>query len=62
MTRVTPPHPCGSPLVALDAHPRVAMKILRRPQMSITTTGAHSPHVTDDQTREALRGLGDLLT
>lgn len=53
-------HTCGSLLVALDVHPRVAMKILRHSQISITME-IYS-HVTDEQTREALRKLGDLLT
>ena len=53
-------HTRGSLLVALDVHPRVAMKILRHSQNSITME-IYS-HVTDEQTREALRKLGDLLT
>ncbi|MEY9870684.1 integrase [Streptacidiphilus sp. MAP12-33] len=52
-------HTCGSLLAALEVHPRVAMKILRHSQISITME--IYTHVTDDQTREALRKLGDAL-
>jgi integrase len=52
-------HTCGSLLAALDVHPRVAMKILRHSQISITME--IYTHVTDGQTREALRKLGDAL-
>jgi integrase len=53
-------HTVGALLVALGVHPRVAMAILRHSQISITME-IYS-HVTDEQTREALRKLGDLLT
>lgn len=52
-------HTCGSLLTALDIHPRVAMKILRHSQLSITME--IYTHVTDGQAREALRKLGDAL-
>jgi hypothetical protein len=53
-------HTCASLLVALDVHPRVAMAILRHSQISMTME-IYS-HVTDEQTRDALRRLGALLT
>jgi integrase len=52
-------HTCSSLLVALDVHPKVAQKILRHSQISMTLEVY--AHVTDEQTREALRRLGDLF-
>lgn len=50
---------CGSLLADLDVHPRVAMRILRHAQFSVTME-VYSL-VSDDSTREALRRLGDSL-
>jgi len=52
-------HTCASLLVALDVHPRIAMKILRHSQISMTME-IYS-HVTDEQTRDALERLGNLF-
>lgn len=52
-------HTCSSLLVAPDVHPKVAQKILRHSQISMTLEVY--AHVTDDQTREALRKLSDLF-
>jgi integrase len=51
---------CASLLAALDAHPRVAMRILRHSKIAVTMeiyTEAPS-----DATRDALRKLSDWLT
>lgn len=50
---------CGSLLADLDVHPRVAMKILRHARFAITME--IYTQVSDAQTREALRKLGDSL-
>lgn len=50
---------CGSLLADLDVHPRVAMQILRHAQFSITME--IYPQVSSEQTREALRRLGESL-
>jgi hypothetical protein len=47
---------CVSLLAALDAHPRVAMRILRQSKTMEIHTKAPS-----DATRDALRKVGDLL-
>jgi integrase len=52
-------HTCASLLVALDVHPRIAMRILRHSQISMTME-IYS-HPTDEQTREALNRLAALL-
>lgn len=52
-------HTCSSLLVALDVHPKIAQKILRHSQISMTLEVY--AHVTDEQTREALRQLGGLF-
>jgi len=50
---------CASLLVALDVHPRVAMQILRHSQISVTMN-VYS-EVSTDETRKALRRLGERL-
>jgi integrase len=50
---------CGSLLVDLDVHPRVAMQILRHAQFAITME-IYS-QVSSAATREALKGLGEAL-
>lgn len=50
---------CGSLLADLDVHPRVAMKILRHARFAITME--IYTQVSDVQTREALRKLGESL-
>jgi integrase len=50
---------CGSLLVDLDVHPRVAMGILRHADFSITME-IYS-QVSPAATREALRRLGERL-
>lgn len=50
---------CASLLVALDVHPRVAMQILRHSQISVTMN-VYS-EVSSEETRKALRRLGDHL-
>ena len=50
---------CGSLLADLDVHPRVAMVILRHVRFAITMD--IYTQVSDEQTREALRKLGDSL-
>ncbi|WP_250213935.1 tyrosine-type recombinase/integrase [Acrocarpospora catenulata] len=50
---------CASLLVALDVHPRVAMQILRHSQISVTMN-IYS-EVSSEETRKALRRLGDQL-
>jgi integrase len=52
-------HTCASLLVALDVHPRIAMKILRHSNIAMTME-IYS-HPTDEQTRDALRRLGELF-
>jgi integrase len=51
---------CASLLVALDVHPRVAMQILRHSQIAVTMN-IYSEASSDD-TRQALRRLGDHLS
>jgi integrase len=50
---------CGTLLADLDVHPRVAMAILRHARFSITME--IYTQVSDEQTRAALRKLGDSL-
>ncbi|GAA2375935.1 site-specific integrase [Nonomuraea africana] len=50
---------CASLLVALDVHPRVAMQILRHSQISVTMN-VYS-EVSSEETRKALKKLGDQL-
>ena len=50
---------CASLLVALDVHPRVAMQILRHSQIGVTMN-VYS-EVSSEETREALRRLGERL-
>jgi integrase len=50
---------CASLLVAMDVHPRVAMQILRHSQIAVTMN-VYSEVSTED-TREALRRLGERL-
>jgi hypothetical protein len=62
--RAAPDHPrrpptCGSLLVDLEVHPRVAMQILRHAQFSITME-IYS-EVSSVATREALKRLGEAL-
>lgn len=52
-------HTCGSLLVALGVHPRVIMEILRHSQISVTME-VYS-HVPSEETRAALKRLGDQL-
>lgn len=53
-------HTCASLLAALDVHPRVAMRILRHAQISMTMEVY--TEVPDEVTRAALKKLGDSLT
>jgi integrase len=50
---------CGSLLADLDVHPRVAMQILRHANFKITMEIC--TQVTDQQTRDALKRLGESL-
>jgi hypothetical protein len=50
---------CGSLLVALDVHPRVAMQILRHSKIAVTME-VYS-QVVGASTKEALRRLGEQL-
>ena len=50
---------CASLLVALDVPPRVVMQILRHSQIAVTMN-VYS-EVYSEETREALRKLGDSL-
>jgi integrase len=50
---------CASLLVALDVHPRVVMQILRHSQIAVTMNVCSE--VYSDETREALRKLGESL-
>lgn len=50
---------CGSLLADLDVHPRVAMRILRHAQFSMTME--IYTEVSSEQTRAALKKLGDSL-
>ncbi|HEY5978339.1 MAG TPA: site-specific integrase, partial [Microlunatus sp.] len=50
---------CGSLLVALDVHPRVAMQILRHSKIAVTME-VYS-QVVSSSTQEALRRLGEQL-
>ncbi|WP_262700545.1 MULTISPECIES: hypothetical protein [Streptomyces] len=52
-------HTCGSLLAALDVHPRIAMRILRR--IKIAVTMEIYTHVPSEATRKALRRLGKHL-
>ena len=52
-------HTCASLLAALDVHPRVAMRILRHAQISMTMEVY--TEIPDDITRAALKKLGDSL-
>ena len=53
-------HTCASLLAALDVHPRVAMRILRHAQISMTMEVY--TEVPDAITRAALKKLGDSLS
>ncbi|MFE6610195.1 tyrosine recombinase XerC [Amycolatopsis sp. NPDC057786] len=50
---------CGSLLADLDVHPRVAMRILRHAQFAVTME--IYTEISSDQTRAALKKLGDSL-
>jgi integrase len=50
---------CGTLLADLDVHPRVAMKILRHAQFSITME--IYTQVSSEATRAALKKLGESL-
>jgi integrase len=50
---------CGSLLADLQVHPRVAMQILRHDHFSITME--IYTEVADEETREALKRLGQSL-
>lgn len=50
---------CGTLLAALDVHPRVAMEILRHAKFSLTME--IYTQVSSEQTREALKRLGESL-
>jgi integrase len=50
---------CGSLLADLDVHPRVAMQVLRHANFKITME--IYTQVTDQQTRDALKRLGESL-
>jgi integrase len=52
-------HTCATLLAALDVHPRVAMRIMRHSQIAITMDVY--THVPSEETREALKRLGDSL-
>jgi len=59
ITRHSSRKTCGSLLVALDVHPRVAMQILRHSRIAITIE--IYTEVPSAATREALRRLGQWL-
>jgi integrase len=59
ITRHSTRKTCGSLLVALDVHPRVAMQILRHSRIAITME--IYTEVPSTATREALRRLGQRL-
>ena len=50
---------CGSPLAALDVHPRIAMQILRHSKIAVTME--IYTEVPSAATREALGKLGQWL-
>ena len=50
---------CGTLLADLDVHPRIAMAILRHARFSVTME--IYTQVSNEQTREALRKLGESL-
>ncbi|WP_327586394.1 site-specific integrase [Nonomuraea sp. NBC_00507] len=52
-------HTCASLLAALDVHPRVAMQILRHSDIKVTME--IYTHVPSEETRKALKRLGDSL-
>jgi len=52
-------HTCATLLAALDVHPRVAMRIMRHSQIAITMDVY--THVPSEETRDALKRLGDSL-
>jgi integrase len=56
MSRTT----CATLLKALNIHPRIAQRIMRHAQVSITME--IYTDVIDEDTREALRQLGEMLT
>ncbi|MFI9594315.1 tyrosine recombinase XerC [Nonomuraea sp. NPDC052265] len=53
-------HTCASLLAALDVHPRVAMRILRHSQISVTMNVY--TQIPSPETRKALKRLGARLT
>lgn len=53
-------HTCASLLAALNVHPRVAQAILRHSRIS--TTMEVYTEVTSEQSRDALRQLGESLS
>jgi integrase len=52
-------HTCATLLAALDVHPRIAMRIMRHSQIAITMDVY--THVPSEETRGALKRLGDSL-
>ncbi|WP_206060641.1 site-specific integrase [Nonomuraea basaltis] len=52
-------HTCASLLAALDVHPRVAMQILRHSDIKVTMEVY--THIPSEETRKALKRLGDSL-
>ncbi|MGW1883352.1 hypothetical protein [Streptomyces sp. NPDC001970] len=52
-------HTCGSLLVALDVHPRIAMQILRHSKTAVTMEVY--THIPSEATRKALRKFGKHL-
>jgi integrase len=50
---------CATLLAALDVHPRIAMRILRHSQISVTMEVYTD--ATDEATADALRRLGGTL-
>ncbi|GAA3247895.1 site-specific integrase [Nonomuraea helvata] len=52
-------HTCASLLAALDVHPRVAMQILRHSDIKVTME--IYTHIPSEQTRQALKRLGESL-
>lgn len=52
-------HTCASLLAALDVHPRVAMQILRHSDIKVTME--IYTHIPSEETRKALKRLGDSL-
>jgi integrase len=52
-------HTCATLLAALDVHPWVAMRIMRHSQIAITMDVY--THVPSEETRDALKRLGDSL-